>query len=77
MLISKVAHDAIRGNRRARTEEGNEVAPLARATRALRRREGSGQVPFLLAERAHSESARSMRAVKGSPTTPLKKGIEK
>ncbi len=26
---------------------------------------GSGQVPFLLAERAH-ESARSMRAVKGS-----------
>ena len=28
--------------------------------------EGSGQVPFLLAERAHSESARSMRAVKGS-----------
>jgi hypothetical protein len=27
---------------------------------------GSGQVPFLLAERAHSESARSMRAVKGS-----------
>jgi len=26
----------------------------------------SGQVPFLLAERAHSESARSMRAVKGS-----------
>jgi len=39
---------------------------LARATRGLRRREGSGQVPFLLAERAHSESARSMRAVKGS-----------
>ena len=29
-------------------------------------REGSGQVPFLLAERAHSESARLMRAVKGS-----------
>jgi hypothetical protein len=27
---------------------------------------GSGQVPFLLAERAHSESARSMCAVKGS-----------
>jgi len=49
---------------------------FARATRGLRRREGSGQVPFLLAERAHSESARSMRAVKGSPATPLKKGIE-
>ncbi len=28
--------------------------------------EGSGQVPFLLAERARSESARSMRAVKGN-----------
>jgi len=28
--------------------------------------EGSGQVPFLLAERARSEGARSMRAVKGS-----------
>ena len=28
--------------------------------------EGSGQVPFLLAERAHSEGARPMRAVKGS-----------
>jgi hypothetical protein len=28
--------------------------------------EGSGQVPFLLAERARSECARSMRAVKGS-----------
>ena len=27
---------------------------------------GSGQVTFLLAERAHSESARSMRAGKGS-----------
>ena len=28
--------------------------------------EGSGQVPFLLAERARSEGARPMRAVKGS-----------
>ena len=28
--------------------------------------EGSGQVPFLLAERAREECARSMRAVKGS-----------
>ena len=37
----------------------------ARATRGLRKMRGSGQVPFLLAERAHSESARSMRAVKG------------
>ena len=35
-----------------------------RATRGLRRMIGSGQVPFLLAERAHLESARSMRAVK-------------
>ena len=33
---------------------------------ALGRMEGSGQVPFLLAERARSECARSMRAVKGS-----------
>ena len=31
-----------------------------------RRRLGSGQVPFLLAERARWECARSMRAVKGS-----------
>jgi hypothetical protein len=45
-------HDAIRGEKRARKEEGKEAAPLARATRALRRIEGSGQVPFLLAERA-------------------------
>ena len=29
-------------------------------------RAGSSQVPFLLAERARSECARSMRAVKGS-----------
>ena len=29
-------------------------------------RGGSGQVPFLLAERARWNSARSMRAVKGS-----------
>ena len=28
--------------------------------------EGSGQVPFLLAERARSEGARSMRAVNGN-----------
>jgi len=38
--------------------------PLARATRGFGRMRGSGQVSFLLAERAHSESARSMRAVK-------------
>jgi hypothetical protein len=31
-------------------------------------------VPFLLAERAHSESARSMRAVKGFLGHPLNKG---
>jgi len=30
------------------------------------RKRGSGQVPFLLAERARSEGARSMRAVKGN-----------
>ena len=35
---------------------------------------GSGQVPFLLAERAHSESARSMRAVKGSLCHSPKEG---
>ena len=42
-------------------------------------REGSGQVPFLRAERAHSESARSMRAVKGSLARSLQywgRGIE-
>ncbi len=38
----------------------------ARATRGLRGWEGSGQAPSLLAERARSEGARSMRAVKGS-----------
>jgi len=37
---------------------------------------GSGQVPFLRAERAHSESARSMRAVKGSLGHSLNRGIE-
>ena len=37
---------------------------------------GSGQVPFLLAERARSEGARSMRAVKGSLAAPLKGGRE-
>ena len=36
---------------------------------------GSGQVPFLLAERAHSESARSMCAVKTSPATPCQEKI--
>ncbi len=35
-------------------------------TRGAPRTGGSGQVPFLLAERARSECARSMRAVKGS-----------
>ena len=34
---------------------------------------GSGQVPFLLAERARSECARSMRAVKGNLATPEKR----
>ena len=48
-----------------------ESIPSPPATYALRfradeRQGGSGQVPFLLAERAHSESARSMRAVKGN-----------
>jgi hypothetical protein len=32
---------------------------------------GSGQVPFLLAERARWEGARSMRAVEGEPRPPL------
>ena len=35
-------------------------------TRMIRREGRSGQVPFLLAERARSNGARSMRAVKGS-----------
>jgi hypothetical protein len=38
------------------------------------RRRLSGQVPFLLAERARSECARSMRAEKGSLTTPYQRG---
>ncbi len=32
-------------------------------------------LPFVLAKRAHSEGARSTRAVKGSPTIPLTIGI--
>jgi hypothetical protein len=36
---------------------------------------GSGQVPFLLAERARLECARSMRAVKGNLATPLIRDI--
>jgi len=40
-------------------------------------RRRSGQVPFLLAERAQSECARSMRAVKGSLTTPYQRGEER
>ena len=39
-------------------------------------RRRSGQVPFLLAERARSECARSMRVVKGSLTTPNQRGKE-
>jgi hypothetical protein len=37
------------------------------------RMEGSGQVPFLLAERARSECARSMRAVKANLAAPLRR----
>src|SRR6266550_7073006 len=40
-------------------------------------RRWSGQVPFLLAERARSECARSMRAVKGSLTTSYQRGEER
>ena len=32
-------------------------------------------MPFLLAERARSECARPMRAVKGNLATPLKRGV--
>ena len=39
---------------------------LAEGGGAVNERGGSGQVPFLLAERARSEGARSMRAVKGN-----------
>ena len=35
----------------------------------------NGQVPFLLAERAQSECARSMRAVKASLATPSQEEI--
>jgi hypothetical protein len=44
--------------------------------RADERQGGSGQVPFLLAERAHSESARSMRAVKGNLDHSLEQMFE-
>ena len=37
--------------------------------------EGAAQVPFLLAERARSECARSMRAVKGNLATPPKESV--
>ena len=40
-------------------------------------RRRSGQVPFLLAERARSECARSMGALKGSLTTPYQRGEER
>ena len=33
-------------------------------------------MPFLLAERARSECARPMRAVKGNLATPLKRRVE-
>ena len=50
----------------------------ARATRGLRRVEGTARLSFLLAEAARSECAPSMRAVKGGLATPLGKcGIEK
>jgi hypothetical protein len=43
------------------------VSPLcSRNARPKKDGEGNGQKPFLLAERALSECARSMRAVKGS-----------
>jgi hypothetical protein len=44
------------------TLENEIVEGIARAEEGI----GSGQVPFLLAERPRSECARSMRAVKGS-----------
>ena len=44
----------------------NQPPSLKRKRARLEGWDRSGQVPFLLAERAHSESARSMRAVKGS-----------
>ena len=52
----------------------------SRTFRRLWYKEGrrrSGQVPFLLAERARSECARSKRAVKGSLTTPYQRGEER
>ena len=44
----------------------NQTPSLEERTSELGGEKGIGQVPFLLAERAHSESAHSMRAVKGS-----------
>ena len=43
----------------------------ARATRGLRRVEGTARLSFLLAEAARSECAPSMRAVKDSPAAPI------
>jgi hypothetical protein len=34
------------------------------------RRRGAGRVASVLAERAHSEGARSMRAVEATPSSP-------
>ena len=45
----------------------------ARAIRGLRRMRGSGQVPFLLVERARSECAPSTAAV-GSTRVPFQEG---
>ena len=53
------------------TLENEIVEEIARAEEGI----GSDQVPFLLAERAHSESARSMRAIKGSLGHSLNRGL--
>jgi hypothetical protein len=46
--------------------ESKQAALLGRGSNQGKMRRESGQVPFLLAERARSEGARSMRAVKGN-----------
>jgi hypothetical protein len=50
------------------------MALCSRNARPEKDGRGSGQVPSLLAERARSECARSMRAVEGSLGHSLKKG---
>ena len=63
MLAQRAAKESPRWTRAV--EDQSALIPEERASK-LGVAKGLGQVPFVLAERAHSESARSMRAVNGS-----------